>query len=59
MIAIELSHVLGLEDTMTRHGLRWLNNKLEHYTPTLVWEFYADYEATILRNLPKEKKPLE
>lgn len=53
-----VSHVLGLEDTMISYRLKWLTDKLGRYAPMLVWEFYVAYAATILYDLPKEKRPL-
>lgn len=59
LIDTRLSHVLGLEDTMRWHGLRWLTNKLGKYSPLMVREFYTTYAMTILQDLPKRKKPLD
>lgn len=52
-----LSHIPGIEVAMTRHGLRCLIAKMDHYSPILVRGFYAAYVTTMFQDLPKGKKP--
>lgn len=59
LIDTGLSHIPGIEEAMTRHELRWLTAKMDHYSPAIVWEFYTTNVTTIVLDLPKGKNSLK